>query len=108
MKYYKIVYDYSIIMFCFDEESDSLKGMFEEIRTESKVTFQKHKDSLCYSRVSSNTTAQAMIKKAEEITKDEYETGKLVINSMINSDEWFISDRKVAKQEVVLKPIYAD
>lgn len=106
MKYYKINYDYSILMFYLDEEHDVIKGMIEEVRTESKVTVQKHKDSSCYSNVSKNTTAQVMLKKAEEITKNEYELGVLVVNSMINSDEWLIADREPTKKEVVTEVVY--
>lgn len=106
MKYYKIVYDYSIIMFYFDEEKDAIKGVFEEIRTDTKVTMQRHKDSSYYSRVSQNTMAQTMINKATEITKNEYELGKFVVDSMIDSDEWLITEKKVAKKEVVTEVVY--
>ena len=102
-RYYKILYDKSIIMFYHDTEADSLRGMIEEIRTESKLTIQKHDTPLCYTRVSQNSAAQAMIEKAYEVSKEEYETAVLVAESMFgDSSFWLISDHEApTKKEKV-------
>lgn len=56
-------------MFYHDTETDSIRGMLEETRTETRLSIQKHNDPMCYSRVSQNSAAQAMIEKACEVSK---------------------------------------
>ena len=105
MTYFKILYDYSIILFYLDKDKDELNGMIEELRTESKLTIQRHDCSGIYENVSKNSLAQAMINNAVEITKEEYDTAASVVDAMIKND-WFISTHNVAKKEVVTETVY--
>jgi KaiC/GvpD/RAD55 family RecA-like ATPase len=100
--YYKISYSNSIVLFFHDLEKDTLDGMVEESRSENSLKICKYNPSSCYVNVKNNVMANSMIKKAKKITKEEYETAVLVVDSMIGiSDLWLIADNDFEEKEVV-------
>jgi len=112
-KYFKIVYSSSIALFYYDKTTDSLRGFIEEMKTGNKFAIYKHGDPVCYARASNNTTVQAMLNKAVEISKAEYDAGLLVANSMMESDYWLIADdvpvrkkEETTNKEVVTETVY--
>ncbi len=106
MKYYKKQDKSSMIMFCFDESSDCLTGMIEEIKTKFRFSVLKHEDSNVYSSVSTNSLAKNIIKESVEVSKAEYEIALAVVNSLIDNDEWLIADAIDDKKEIKIEPVY--
>lgn len=106
--YYKISYPESLILFYHDLENDKLDGVIEEAKTNNKLVIQKHMSVSCYNNVLDNTLASSMIKKAKQITEEEYNIAVSVVEAMIGSDEWLISDNdyKEVKKEVVTETVY--
>lgn len=94
-------------MFFYDKEKDSLRGLIEEIKTKNKISLEKFNDSLSYCNVTENLSAQAMINKAIEISKKEYDFASFVVDAMLNNDTWIMTDR-TEKKELVVETVYAE
>ena len=106
MKYYKIVYEHSIILFKLDENLDAITEMIEEIKTETKLTIQKFDNLISYTRASRNSAVQSMIEKAEEISMEDYEFGYSMSTFLITRDEYIIADKSKKEKEVITETVY--
>ena len=104
--YYKICYSNSIVIFFHDLINDKLDGIIEDSKSEGKIILQKHLSITCYNNVSSNTLALSMVRKAKKITQEEYDIAYGVVESMVNSDNWLISDNNIVPSKIVTETVY--
>lgn len=103
--YYKISGKDYIMLFYYDVNSDKLEGLIEETKSNDKLVLQKHMSASCYNNAISNPLAVSLIRKAKEVTKEEYDTANSIIDAMVNNTDWLIAEND---KEVVLEPTYAD
>lgn len=100
--YYKISYQNSIVLFYHDLNKDKIDGMIEEARGENSLKISRYNYASCYNNVKSNSLALSMIEKAKKITKEEYDTASLVVDSMVSdSTLWLIADNDYKEKQVV-------
>ena len=94
-------------MFYHNPDTDCLEGVIEEFRADGRLILQKHPTGYYYSDVTNNSLAQGMVKKAIEISQEEYEIANAVLDAMINTDEMYLDVNVPAKvDEVKAEPTY--
>lgn len=94
-------------MFYHNSDTDCLEGVIEEFRANGRLILQKHPTGHYYSDLTNNSLAQGMVKKAVEISQEEYDIASAVLEAMINTNEMYLDVNVPTKVgEIKAEPTY--
>jgi hypothetical protein len=98
--YFKICKPDSIVLFCHDTANDSISGIIEEVKKEGYLILRKN--PLVINNVINNEYGMSLIRNAKVVDETEYCIACNVIDSIVNSPEWLISDNDIVQKDIVV------
>jgi len=106
--YYKQRVAGTLTFFIVNPVTRNIEKMFREIKTKNTFSLVKDIDTKIWKDIDHNILAKSLIENSIMISQEEYEAAEFVLNAMVESDYWMLSEDSFSLEENNEKKVVTD